>query len=81
MVGHAAGYGTGLRLKMKLAAQGLPVRLDPGPLELALLKPVRNAAVVWYHVQRYGIFGARPTLIVFAMLPSVTADPAYITLP
>ena len=44
MVGHAAGYGTGLRLKMELAAQGLPVRLDPGQLELALLNLVRNAA-------------------------------------
>jgi signal transduction histidine kinase len=38
---QAAGYGTGVSLSLELAAEPLPVRLDPLQLELALLDLVR----------------------------------------
>ena len=44
MVGHAAGHGANVSVKLELASQRLPVRLDPAQLELALLNLVRNAA-------------------------------------
>ena len=44
MVGHAADYGGSVSVKLELAPQRLPVQLDQGQLELALLNLVRNAA-------------------------------------
>ena len=47
MLGHIAGDR--VKLRIELAEQALPARLDPGQLELALLNLVRNASDAMPH--------------------------------